>query len=334
MGFSEHPLRRALVTEMHLRRFRPVVVHARLIQIVRVVDPENRSDEIDYLSQLPGADMSDFQPDNRHVAFRLDDGISFIWERQTEATTITAIAGGTDEKVLDDIADRMHAWPGQVVRATKIFIECSEEAAEAILPEMQFLPEDLVTCHLTPDVRLWSDFRIREDGFGRLVLSAKDVSADELGRVVQQLQELGNYRNLALLGLPPVREAMPQLDALEKKLAEYSIELSDETNGGDDALLQNLSQLSSELAGMRAANSFRYGATQAYAQIVSDRLETLDVRPIRGFQSLRDFTERRLVPAVRTCTTFNERLRRLSDRAGDVISLLNTRIDSRIRKQN
>jgi len=40
------------------------------------------------------------------------------------------------------------------------------------------------------------------------------------------------------------------------------------------------------------------------------------------------------VPATRTIETFVNRLRRLSERSGDVIALLNTRIDTRIKAQN
>ena len=58
------------------------------------------------------------------------------------------------------------------------------------------------------------------------------------------------------------------------------------------------------------------------------------MQPIDGFQSLTDFTERRLVPATRTIETFTNRLRRLSERSGDAIALLNTRIDTRIKAQN
>ena len=45
-------------------------------------------------------------------------------------------------------------------------------------------------------------------------------------------------------------------------------------------------------------------ATSAYAQIVSERLEGLNPQRVPGYQSLIDFTERRLLPAVRTCKTY------------------------------
>ena len=121
---------------------------------------------------------------------------------------------------------------------------------------------------------------------------------------------------------------------LEERLAAHAQALVNEAEGGDERLLHDLSQVSAELAQIRAENSYRTSASQAYAQIAADRLDALDVQPIDGYQSLTDFTERRLVPATRTIETFVNRLRRLSERSGDVIALLNTRIDTRIKAQN
>ena len=88
---------------------------------------------------------------------------------------------------------------------------------------------------------MWSDFRIREDGFGRMLLAGQAGGPDELGRIVQRLQELGNYRNLALLGLPPVQRLMPELNRLEDDLARQSQKLGElgEEEFDDDALLHD-----------------------------------------------------------------------------------------------
>ena len=333
MPFAEHPLRRALVSEMHLRSFVPVTPPARIVQIVRLIDDQDRANELGHLKALADGE-TDLQPEDRHAVVRCGEGQAYIWERHTEATTITAMVEGDQSHQLDEMTQRICNWPGEIVRATKIIVEPTEEAAQKHLPDMQFLQEDLVTCHVVGRARIWSDFRIRDDGFGRLVIAAPDMLPEALGRLVQQLQELGNYRNMALLGLPPVRLAMPKLDQLERQLSDYSSQLETSAGGDDDQLLIDLSGLSADLARIRTEHSFRLSATQAYARIASDRLGSLAVKSIDGFQSLDDFTERRLVPAVRTCATFAERLRRLSDRTGDVISLLNTRIDGRIRTQN
>ncbi len=334
MEFQEHPLRRELVREMHLRRFAPVEAPATLFQMVLLVDDGMRSDEAKRLSDIVRSCGETFDSEARHVMFALGETLTFLWERHTEATTLTLIANNARSEGIAQASELLSDWPGVVVRATKVYVERDEEAALERLPEMEFEAEDLVCCDVNAGVTIWSDFRIRSDGFGRLLLTAGDAKPGELGRIVQRLQELGNYRNLALLGLPEVRRLGPELSALESRLAEESAQLGENKGDGDEALLDDLSSLSAELARIRVASGYRLSASRAYAQIAMDRLESLCVGPREGFQDLTEFTERRLVPGMRTCETFVERLRRLSERSGDAIALLNTRIDTRIKAQN
>ena len=92
--------------------------------------------------------------------------------------------------------------------------------------------------------------------------------------------------------------------------------------------------LSGNLARLTADTRYRMSATGAYAQIVSERLEGLNPQRVPGYQSLTDFTERRLLPAVRTCETFTKRLEDLSERASGVSSLIRTRIETTLSQQS
>ena len=333
MAFTEHPLRRELVHEMHLRRFAPVRAPSRIIQMVCLVDEGERDAEQQHLSHPPIQPHGE-KRESRFAVLRFDDDVTVLWERHTEAVTVTLIGSGHENATRDALTGWFGDWPGAVLRATKVYVEASEAEAEELLPAMEFEREDLVSCYVCSGVRVWSDFRIRDDGHGRLLISAPNRQADDLGRIVQRLQELGNYRNLALVGLPPVQRLMPELNTLEAQLAAYVQALADDAEHDDEGLLGDLSKVSAELARLRAENSYRTSASRAYAQIAADRLDGLGVEPIDGFQSLTDFTERRLVPANRTIETFVNRLQRLSERSGDAIALLNTRIDTRIKAQN
>ena len=53
MAFTEHPLRRELVHEMHLRRFAPVSAPARIVQMVCLVDEAEREAERRHFAQPP-----------------------------------------------------------------------------------------------------------------------------------------------------------------------------------------------------------------------------------------------------------------------------------------
>jgi uncharacterized membrane-anchored protein len=330
MPFTEHPQRRQAVEEMHLRRFAPVAAPAELIQIVRLVDSTEREAEECGVAAAPTPMVRG--SGGRHASGAAADGAQLIWERHSEASTATVILPGHT-----DGQDRLKGWieglPGRVVRATRIRVVEQEADAVEPLREAGFAADELVSCHIVGGVRLWSDFRLHKSGYGRLLLAANGVPPADLGRIIQRLQELGNYRNLALLGLPMAQAHMTRLNELEDSLAEHAHALT-KPEDDDEALLHRLSSMSAELAHIGAEIGFRLGATNAYARIAVDRLDALEVRTITGHQSLADFTDRRLTPAVRTCATFQERLEEISERAARITALLRTRIETRIQRQN
>lgn len=177
------------------------------------------------------------------------------------------------------------------------------------------------------------DFRLNPDGYGRLLVHDRGLMHDEPGQLLLRLQELGNYRNMALLGLPLAQSRTPEVSRLETRLAELTHAVSERASQ-DETLLDELSFLSAELARIIAETRYRMSATRAYAQLSVDRLAGLKIGAVRGFQSLDDFTERRLVPAVRTCDSFSARLDDLSRRASWTSDLLRTRIDIALARQN
>jgi uncharacterized membrane-anchored protein len=55
---------------------------------------------------------------------------------------------------------------------------------------------------------------------------------------------------------------------------------------------------------------------------------------VPGHQTLIDFTERRLTPAVRTCESFSQRIEDLSQRVSWASSAMRTRIETTLERQN
>lgn len=333
MAFAEHPLRRWAVDEMRLRRFAPVGHHDEIYQVVRLIDADERGQEDQrLLSDRPPFD--DWQLSARHGSGHTNSGLHFLWERHTEATTLTLII---PEHISGAVRARyvrwLEQWPGAVVRATRLFIIPDATGVDAELARLGISIPDLVCCDINAGLRIWSDFAIHGDGYGRLIITAGSVDDGERGRIVQRLQELGNYRNLALLGFPMVQSYGPQLDRLETSLADHAKRVA--SSGEDDeTLLNDLAQIASDLELIRSATGFRLSATAAYADVAADRLAALDVRAVANFQSLTDFTERRLVPASRTCSVFRQRMGHIAERISGVMHTLDVRIDSRIKAQN
>jgi uncharacterized membrane-anchored protein len=333
MSFTEHPLRRWAVDEMRLRRFAPVGPSCEIYQVVRLIEAEARSAEDDWLLHKR-PDFDDWYLAARHGAGHAKSGLHFLWERHTEASTLTLIfADDMGLEARGPYIRWMEEWPGAVVRATRIRVIPDISDSEATLDAMRISRNDLVCCDINAGLRIWSDFAIHADGYGRLLVTAGDVEPGERGRIIQRAQELGNYRNLALLGFPKIQEYGPKLDVLEAKLSEHAGRVASNEED-DDALLNQLAALSSELELVRSATSFRLSATAAYADVAADRLAALNIQPVDNYQSLTDFTERRLIPASRTCAVFRKRLDDISARISAVMHTLDVRIDSRIKAQN
>jgi uncharacterized membrane-anchored protein len=337
--FTEHPLRSQVVGEMQLRREPAFSVPALIVQMVRLLDPAEREAEVAALAAMPGNRRQSEQP--RHREGQVSDDIRLLWERHSEASTATVVltgAAATHWDMPDDpdaraALDWAEALPGAAIRAVRLTIVADEAEAQAAVDGAGFLAAQLVSCHVGGGARIWSDFRIHHDGYGRMVVAANGLLPGDLARCVQRLQELGNYRNLALLGLPPARDAWGELDRLEVALEDAGQALAI-GQARDDALLGLLTRLSAELLSIDSGCAYRMSATVAYGRIVASRLAELDVAPIAGHASLADFTERRLWPAVRTCAALTDRLALLSGRAAQFTALLRTRIETHIENQN
>jgi uncharacterized membrane-anchored protein len=342
----EHPLRRQIVSEMHLRRWPPLTAPGVVMQMLRLVSDEERGIERAALETLPSGSECAPSDNLRHASGTLGEDVQFVWEQHSEASTVTLFRMGPDAITPDLATDAplsaALAWaaglPGELVRATRILILPDEAGAERLQPQLGFTASDLVSCHIGTagddgGARLWSDFRIGPGGFGRLLLAANGMSDGDLSRLVQRLQELGNYRNLALLGLPVARARWSDLDQVERALTALSADVA-RPDMSDDRLLEGVTALSLDLMSIWSDASFRMNATAAYARLVEERLAELAPHAIRGYPSLADFTQRRLLPAVRTCAAHVQRQHELSMHAHRFASLLRTRIETRIEIQN
>jgi uncharacterized membrane-anchored protein len=336
MPFSDHPLRTRVVSEMHMRRMPPLSPPMLMVQMVRLVDPEERAAERAHVLAMPGVSQNRISERNRHIGGQRGDGTEFLWECHSEATTATLIlpasSGDPFSAPVESVdMDWLCDAPGRVLRAVRIAIVADSDAAAAAMDAAGFSATELVSCTVGP-VRIWSDFLIREDHFGRLLVAGGGLPGADLGRIVQQIQELGNYRNLALLGLPLAQEQGPHVAQMEQTLVGIAERMA--AGEADQALLDQLCALAAQVTAMTANTAFRMSATAAYAQIVEDRIEALSATGVTGYQTLEDFTERRLLPATRTCASFTTRLEALSVRIERATSLLRTRVEMALQSQN
>ncbi|WP_375196448.1 DUF3422 domain-containing protein [Sphingobium sp.] len=332
LSARNHTLRASLSREMHIRGLPRFEAPALALQFVLLIDEPQAHDSITLLAErFPG-----FEAGDRFFADRIGD-LHFSWERHTEYMTYSFLApqeGGTlfDLAPFGDVPRWMAEIPGRIIRSTQIALVKDEPPPTVIAAH--FAIDDLIISDVADgQARIWSDFRLHADGFGRLLIHDKGLQGGESSQLVQRLQELGNYRKIALLGLPEAQKATPLLTGLEQRLTAITSRVA-QKDADADQVLEQLSALSAELAEIMAQTRYRMSATQAYAEICRDRIRRLAVAPVRGYRSLDDFTERRLLPAMRTCDAFTRRLEDLAQRAAWTSALLRTRIDTALARRN
>jgi uncharacterized membrane-anchored protein len=330
-------MREALTLEMHARRLPRLRIPVQVLQIVALLGPSQSGQAEQHLAAIRGCETP--AAGARYQRYKMGE-VELVWERHTEFCTYTLFAEGkTDPLFSQELfgsVDRawLEAIPGEVVRASHVVFVREEPSSGADPKDCGFAEDSLVCCDLAGGAaRMYSDFRLHADGSGRLMILDRGLKGIEPGQLLRRLLELGNYRKMALLGLPMAQMGMSQLEQLETRLADLTTAVANaETEAGP--LLAELTGLSAEIAHLSCETRFRMSASIAYGQLVDERLSLLGGEPVRGFLSLADFTERRLHPALRTCASFSSRLSDLAARAEWASALMRTRVETALTAQN
>lgn len=335
----DHPLRLALTDLMHERSLpmdkAPVVVRS----WVYLVDDTDRAAEtawVDGLGSHNGAS------EHGRLAITDTDGGS-IWERHGEFSTWLKFSTRINARseagkglgfctIRTADFDWLKGAPGTVFRSVEISVLPYAPKPDSLAAAMDLT--SAVCCEVFDGkARIWSDFRGHEGGAGRIYIHDKGLRNDELSRLLQSLIEIGHYRKLALLGFPVARSLMAWLKDAENRLASITRHMADRSESQGE-ILERLMTLSAEVEQRVNEVRFRQGATEAYARLAEDRLDSLRENRVEGFSTMNEFIERRLHPAMRTCEAASKRLDDISQRIGRVSDLLRARISITLEMQN
>jgi uncharacterized membrane-anchored protein len=266
-------------------------------------------------------------------AFRL------VWERHTEFARYTfvvpGLGPGTAATALAEVpADWLQALAGETLVAAHVTLITREQAPESLAKEL-FGGNVLIGCSIAGGAATaWTDFRIQPDGFSRFLVQDRGMTPNQAGRNLQRLLEIETYRMMALLALPVARELTPQLTSYERELAEVTASLAEGTVADEPVLLDRLTRLEAAIENREAENHYRFNAAAAYYDLVQTRIVELREGRIEGLQTFREFTERRLAPAMNTCRAVAARQESLSQRVSRATQLLSTRVDLTRERQN
>jgi uncharacterized membrane-anchored protein len=166
-----------------------------------------------------------------------------------------------------------------------------------------------------------------------LVLADADTPEGRAGRISQRVLELETYRMMALRGLPVAKQLSSVLTQAESQLADITARLEHKQDS-DTFLLDDLVALAARVERATAEHGYRFSATRAYDALVRERIAELRERPLHGTQTVGEFMQRRLSPAMATVAATAQRLTALSERIARTSALLRTRVDIATEAQN
>lgn len=339
---ADHPFRVALTNEVHARPFAALRTPARVGHVAMLSGEGGFAADRAHLDAL----LDRFgrkrpAPDANHV-FEDLGAFCLKWERHTEFCTWTVFVDGTAASpfavpAIEALpADWVAGLPGSRLVAIHVAVERAVAPSAVDDLARHFDPEFMAGSAVSGGgAEAWTDFRIHQDGFGRILVRDRSLKPRQAGRLVQRLLEIETYRMMALLALPVAREVGPTIFAADRELVAITAAMHEFGGLGDERrLLGKLTGLAAEVERVTAQSSYRFGAARAYGALVERRIDELREQRIEGVQTIAEFMERRLAPALRTCTATAERLEAIAARLQRAGDLLRSRVDIALEAQN
>ena len=339
---AAHPLRAAVLGEVHARPFTPIYTPRRVLHFAFETTAERgEADRVALIAACAARGLPALpQGAKQH---RIEFGaIALRWEQHSEFTTYTwelpaetpdGIPFHPAAAVLGSPMSQV-PQPGPLLVAIDLHLIADTE--HKIAPERLFDRASLAAAENSDGTALYAtDFQSDPAGFIRILIVDRGLGAERAGALTQRVLEIETYRTLALLGLPEAQRLAPSVRRIETRLAEVTAvtEATQELEA-NQRLLDELTTLAAELEAGAAASQFRFGASRAYDQILHLRLETIGERKVGGLPTWTSFLARRMAPAMRTIATLEERQAKLADKLARAANLLRTRVDVELQQQN
>ncbi|WP_417251170.1 DUF3422 domain-containing protein [Castellaniella sp.] len=282
---------------------------------------------------------------DRHVAladpsqpqgeFPVGDAI-LKWEQHTEFLTLTLVSPGAHASAWPALpaalAEVAEAHASLLINADQVCVE-SEESWSGDLDAYGF--HDPVGSLLDDGKAVvWSDLRLNGNGLNRMLVLNRQLDGRRLGRMVRRLLEVETYRLMASLTLPLARSLSTELRHYETELVALSDDNATAEAHDIRPLLKRITQLSARVTQTQSRTRLRFSATQAYSQLVFDRIADLHESRTGDCQQLGTFIEQRFRPTVRYCHSTDQRLTRIGQDVAHLGNLLQARVQVEMEEQN
>ena len=335
-----------LHNEIHTRPSATFGLPALVVYVAVLNAKVSTAQEFEHLKQLPQARPLEFEEMKGNFLQLQCSGFKVIWERHSEFTRYTIVQTlpahaqwGSDLPELGQHAATGNDWlksiPGETITAIHLGM-LNEGIADpdAFYKAKQWVGNGTLigskmgrTADHQSHSHLMTNLKIGDDGFERiLVLAAAETSENRAGRIAQRLLELETYRVMALLSLPVAKQLAVKLRDTEVKLVEITNRLEKQQDS-DEVLMNDLATLAAQVESITAEHSYRFSATLAYDAIVRERISEMREQPLSGMQTVGEFMQRRLAPAIATVKATSVRLSALAERVARASALLRTRVE-------
>jgi uncharacterized membrane-anchored protein len=336
-------MRHILVNEMHARPFESLRAPARASHLAWLTGEGTAAHDRAHLTDLCRrfrADAPSAEANHHTVDF---GPFRCRWERHSEFTSYTFIGDSTSKVAFDspvtDLVpgDWLAGCPGDLLVACHVVFDAKGKTQPSMDRLHKHFAEDSLAGSVMAggNAAAWTDFRLHEDGFGRILIRDAGCRARQAGRLVQRLLEIETYRIMALLALPLARSAGPEISRTAGELTEITDRMT-QLEGLEDQqdMLEQLTGLAARMERLASTNTYRFSAAAAYNALTEKRIAELREDRIEGLQTIGEFMERRMAPAMRSCQAIATRQDRLAERIARTTSLLRTRVDIAMEEQN
>jgi len=323
----DHPDRQAITAELHARPMEIVEGPERIRRLVFVTP--SKPAELEALHRrfraFCAAQGVDLGPHLRQISFSTG-ALRVTWEFHTEFVTVTWQAPPNDTVVWPDGIGLDVLEGSDLIASTLLDVTDDATVPDAWLDKLNLASRCASTIE-DGNAELASDYIPDADGFTVLMLAAGRLSVLRRSVQVRRVLEMETYRCMALLALPAVRRASPDLGAAEHDL-EQLIETLGDANTSDriKMALDTLHRLSIQSSRLSERLDYRLSGSKAYGDIIHARIDALREGPTTRGSSIGRFVANRVDPALRTCAAFEKRLGSLTNKIAKVIDLLNVRI--------
>ncbi|MCC6983359.1 MAG: DUF3422 domain-containing protein [Bauldia sp.] len=334
--FVQHPMREAVLGELHARPFHALVTPRTVIHYAFMSTAETAAEDRARLAaRCEARGLPKPGPNTRHMVLKLGEA-ALRWETHAEFTTYSF-----DMPPPKDGVDPLPALFGKDFQPPgPLIVACRLELVHDDVPLKErlagFDPASLAVSLVAGGRALIAtDFKPNDHGRTDILVVDTGMFPQEPGSTAQRLLEIETYRTMALLGLPETQRLTPVIRRIESELSSITerIRMSSDLEQNRH-LLADLTGLAADLEAATATTGYRFGASRAYFEIVRARLDVIDEKALDGYVTWSVFLNRRLLPAMRTIQATDSGQSELAAKLARAAELLRTRVDVELERQN